>query len=201
MYQPLPEFPPLFPPGEWWRSYLKALTGSLSQREAIMSANSLTGIKSRDWMRIRLAEGSVISLPVEGGACALKNRHPSTWILASEARRDSRKFMATLATLYGRKPFFHLCQAELEKLFSPEDADSQRSAESFCNAAFTLTERFLTLHDREMIKTLDILIRENNRRIADICRRLTAQIDSRLSILDSVLRLGPDAIFTLIPSF
>lgn len=198
MRQPLPGFPPLFPPVEWWRIFLERRLKGLPRPEAIAEANSESGIRARDWMRVRIGGDERISIPVAGGASALKNRHPDTWRLAPEAVRESRKADATMATVYGRTPFYHLLGGEFRML--PEEGDPQElSAARVCCDAFRRMETLLSLDDGEVIKLLTDMEPQHKKIFKSLHKR--NDVADSLSVIDAVARYGRDAIFTIIPSF
>ena len=191
----LPSFPPLMACASWWECYLAALLRGGGESEAIASANRLGGLRRRDWMRMSIAGGAVLSLPVRGGASALKNRDPESWEMAPEAVRERRKAAATLATVYGREPFFRFLDHEL---LIPEAPTARET----CVLAFHAVSRILGLDDEALLSMLrsrtappgDPLARAEALR----CRK---GVDPSLSILDALFRLGPDAIFALLEPF
>lgn len=195
MTHPLPLFPPLFAPGEWWRLYLRGRMEGRRESDSIEEANRLCGMRARDWMRFRLKDDTVISMPVEGGASALKNYPPAGWSLSKEATREARKGDATIATLYGSTPFHHLLAPEL----SLSDCIAQAEASAVCRKAFEKVARILNIYD----DTLLISASDNANR--EILKLKKEDIDSafspQLSILDAVMRHGPETIFALIGSF
>lgn len=189
MTYPLPEFPSLFPSGEWWRLYVES--GS------IKNANSGCGCKAREWMRFRVAEDTMLSIPTDGGASALKNHNPETWTLAARFESDRRKILATIATLYGRYPYFDTVMDRLTQCFTSVSNGARASA--ICTAAFTAVVDFLNIDI--LVPEFSALVKNGDGRFGQICREANAKADLSLSILDTLMRLGPDAIFTLIPSF
>lgn len=221
MYQPLPDFAPLYPPGEWWRIYLNHLLNTREPTDGvglIKQTNRDSGLKSREWMRftatppeakIGTPKSIVLSLPVEGGASALKNRHPDSWKLASEGRRESRKIISTLETLYGRTPYFHLLSDQLLACFpAAQDKDFiEIHASLLCIEAFRKVEKVLRLDDNNLITELKDGLERNDTRlktVAEETRRKLLSADPQNpspSILDALFRIGPDAIFALLPTF
>lgn len=208
MYQPLPDFPPLFPPGKWWRIYVAALSEGYPGDTAMARAISMAGIKSREWMRfaVKNSTGScsntpeILSIPVEGGAGALKNRHPDTWTIAPRALQDSRKAALTLSTLYGPLPYYHLLEPEinLSVLLSLSLSGSCRDV---CLSAFRAVNRILGLDNPEETAFLIESIRTRHRQIYELSLHFSRNFDPELSILDAVFRMGRQTIFALLPSF
>lgn len=180
MYHPKPDFPPLFPKVGWWRRYTASILNGETPQEAIRKANA--SVKPREWMRF---DG--LSLPIEGGASALKNRLPATWRLSEKAVAEGRKMDATLATRYGGTPFYRL----LDHLISLRDTiQGKEMASEVCIEAFRRVEGILGL-DR-----IDLL--ESAR---DFKPPIPDWIDNEEEILALLFRKGLEAIFQLLPTF
>lgn len=197
----LPSFPPLWASGRWWRLYAAAMGRGEGREGAIAAANRECGMKPREWMRFEVAGGTTLSLPVSGGASALKNHPASSWTVAPEAIRDTRKLQATLATLYGRTPFYTLLASDL---FPPENqAESKEAglptAEATCRGAFRRIEEILRID--ETVKEYVALPSDKRSRLRAIGAEKALQFQPHLSIIDAVATLGRDAIFPLLPAF
>ena len=204
MRQPLPLFPPLYAPLGWWQLLTEELLGGSSRSEAVKRANMRSGIPSRDWLRFSLAGDSGLSLPLKGGASSLKNHPPQSWVAAKESGRESRKIAATVATIYGRAPFY----APLAHLVRPFPGLSAGNCDptgikisDICTFYYEETAEMLNLNDANLLQTLRKAINEQDKIIKSEKHRLSEKTDPSLSILDAVMRFGPDAIFTLLPTF
>lgn len=189
-----PTFPPLLAPGEWWRLYLGARLSGDSDSAAIASANKKSGLKSRQWMRFKISGDTILSLPVKGGASALKNRFPSGWELSDEAGRAARKINSTLATVYGRYPFFPFLHDDLS-------AAPAGRAEDVCMSAFEAVKRILGIDDAELLKALKTKIDSHDTLLPEIAKEAKTNFNPELSVIDIIFRSGPDAIFALIEPF
>ena len=195
MYQPLPTFPPLYPPGEWWRNFIKGILENFSENESIANANKASGIAPRAWMRLYLKGGSLLSLPVSGGASTLKNRHPDSWLTAHEAVREAVKIDHTVATLYGNQPYFIPLSPEL----SLEDIiQTTTFAKDICIMAFERVKRILALDDRSLIEDIKCRLKNHDSLLLDAMEEFRLKIDCGLSIPDALFTLGPDAIFSIL---
>lgn len=192
----LPAFPPFYGPGAWWRFFLGCRLEGLPEDESVSKANRLSGLRARDWMRLRLSNGAILTLPVEGGASALKNRDATTWRLAGEAGRESRKAEATLATLYGRLPYFSLLHHVTGGRKEGE------AASEVCLEAFRCVNETLGLSDENLLKGLREAMASGDRRLRDVVREAGKIYGSdSTTILELLFRAGPDAIFALLPAF
>lgn len=204
MYQPLPDFPPLYPGGEWWRLYMRERLGGKERKDALRNANLASGIRAREWMRFRISGDTAITLPVAGGAATLKNAHPSTWTTAlNEYRRECRKAGMTLATAYGRTPFFHLIKDDIiSAIEGKNDAEEgPRSVEDVCNSSFDTIRKILGLEEDSLIEQLRTGLENKEPTFKQVCEESKKDIDLELSIIDTISRLGRDAIFALLPTF
>lgn len=200
MTHPLPCFPPLFPSGNWWRSYLKALSEGISREKAVELANAESGMRSRDWLRISVAGAGLLSLPVEGGASSLKNRHPSLWRFSRESAREARKIKSTLATVYGRSPFHYLLAGDFEILPGVTESESLPVGRE-CIRLFRVVEHILLPDAQETLEYLKGLSDSDRMRLKALGEEKSAERFLSESILDLVFRYGPDAIFPLLPAF
>ena len=195
MINPLPSFPPLFSTEGWWRSFIAGRLGGESPDEAITRANAACGLKSREWMRFRIEGDAVLSVPVAGGASTLKNRPSQEWMLSAGAVREGRKIEATLATVYGRTPYFSLFRQDI----IPEYKECP--AGEICRDAFHKVNRVLGLDDEDLLKELKRRMIFSDAVIKSIRAGYTGTVHPELSILDILFKAGPDAIFALMPSF
>lgn len=193
-------FPPLHAPVEWWRAYVEERLAGRGRGEAIEGANRRGLVARRSWMRFRIAGATVLTLPVAGGASALKNRPPHTWTMAREARRENRKIAATLATIYGREPYFHLIADQLPPVAESCEPEGLKASE-VCREAFGRIERLLGLADEGLLASLREGMAAGDAILREAGSRHGMLMEPGMSIVDGIVRLGPDAIFGLIPSF
>lgn len=196
MIHPLPDFPPLFPPGKWWRLFLSRILAGASEREGISFANCECDLRPREWMRVRIAGGAMLSFPIAGGASALKNHSSSSWMMARESTREAARFASTLATVYGRTPFFLL----LKDSFFLEICPGGR-AQEICEAGFRNVLDILLPHGSETLRSISDELSVPGSRIIEISEESNKNFNPELSIIDALARTGPDAIFPLLPTF
>lgn len=201
MTHPLPLFPPLFPNAAWWRAFLEHRLAGNSSEKCISEANAAAGYRPRGWLRISLREGAELSLPVAGGASTLKNHPADSWVTARESAREWHKTIATIATLYGRQPFFPLLRDILEPPFGLSEGNEGARVEEVCMEFFQRVERTLGLDDPSLLSSLRKALRERDSNIIKEAERLSRGYDFSLSFIDSLMRYGQDAIFLLAPTF
>lgn len=203
MARQIPDFPPLLACCGWWRLRIGELMKESDDERAVAEANRLaiaSGLlPTREWMRFEVAgerERRRLSVPVAGGASALKNHDPATWRVSVHG--DATAVLApTLATLYGRTPWLSLLLPEL-----PLHAEREMPASDYCRAIDSAVMEALRLGERERGLTLAHLrksLREHPQRMREICRHDAAAADPAISVADLLFRLGPMALFALLP--
>ena len=189
MYHPLPDFPPLFPKAGWWRAYLSGLLAGKLPEEAVRMANS--SLKARYWMRF---DG--LSVPVEGGASALKNRAPHTWRISDRAYPEARKIDHTLATRYGHTPFYRLLDHEISLRSILE---GKTTAEEVCRDAFLRVARILGLDSESLLDSArDYVATGTDKRESG---GVPPEYGDEDCILAPLFSKGPETIFLLLPTF
>lgn len=191
----LPSFPPLFSMGGWWRSFIAGRLDGKSSDEAVKEANAACGLRPREWMRFRIEGDAVLSVPVSGGASTLKNRPSQEWLLSPGVARDGRKIEATLATVYGKYPYFSLLRADI----MPDYRECK--AGEICWTAFHKINHIIGLDDEDLLEELKRRMTFSDTVIKRIKVSYTGTFTLELSILDILFKAGPDAIFALLPSF
>lgn len=197
MIFPKPEFPPLFSSGEWWRLRVKALLEGADREGSIVVANRDSKIKSREWMRFRVADrtGSetTLSIPIVHGASALKNQSSQRWLIAPD-KPPLRKIDATLATLYGHTPFYEL----LGSMLSVQPVAGRKALE-VCMEMDAMIWNILGFDNPSIFSSLKN-IDEENKGLNALAKEMK-DFNSQLSMLDGIFRYGQQIILQLIPTF
>lgn len=183
---------PLFPPVIWWRHYVRRRLEGLPEPEAVSRANEESVLAPRGWMRLEVAGGATLSLPVAGGASMLKNHPAGEWRFAPQAPRQWRRHKATLATAYGKAPFFLPVMDLLSSLDKQFDSDCA----VFNMQAFRAVGAFLNLE--ELLPAFGSLFADDRQRLEAVAREWSAAVEPRLSVVDALMRLGPDTFFALL---
>lgn len=193
----MPRFAPLMAPVDWWRAFVSARIDGADRDAAAAAANAGAGVRRRDWLRFSVGDAR-LSLPVAGGASALKNHPPDSWRLAAEAPREARKADATIATLYGRTPYYHLIADRVA--LSPHATPGSPASE-ICTALFSAVENIICTDSDSLLDSLRQRIDAGDPRLRAVSAETSARAPGALSIIDLLMHLGPDAIFALIPPF
>lgn len=169
--------PPYLPSTEWFQHKVDA--GNL---------------KTRDYTRTLIAsnsqEGMVLTVPVAGGASAVKRlRLPDLQI--SGHGDWTRIHLGAIDAAYGREPYFQHLFPDIASIISDYP-------KHLAQLNVLLMEKMLGFigYSKE-IDGIRKLRMSNPERCAAITSRLNSKIDSSRSFLEPLFRLGPDAIFLL----
>lgn len=146
-------------------------------------------------MRFAVTAETMLSIPVKGSASALKNRNADEWLLAGEAPREWSKALSTLATLYGRSPF----HAEISAIMRSMQICPGAPASRLCLKSFECVKSFLGLAEPSLLESYLSLPESARKSVAAVKIEMESALNPDLSILDALFRLGPDAIFPLLP--
>lgn len=179
------------------------ISKDISAEISAETATRLSPAERRGLVRcaIRGADGNPLqlSVPIEGGASAVKNHDPESWRISLHGNWP-RVHWGAIATAYASAPFFPHFEEELHGIIS----DPPATAAELCEATAEWTLRALSIE--EILPDLSRLIASNPEK-AEALRRdalgcdNTGHVEPDLSIVDAVMRLGPQAIFALIPPF
>ena len=150
--------------------------------------------KTREYTRTLIEsnapEGMVLTVPVVGGASAVKRLKPSE-LEVSDHGDWTRIHLGAIEAAYGREPYFQHLFPELAPVIAAHPQQLAR-------LNVLLMERMMRfIGYRENISEIRSLREGNSERCAAIARRLEAKVDPTHSFLEPLFRLGPDAIFLL----
>ena len=150
--------------------------------------------RTRDYTRTLIEsnapEGMLLTVPVVGGNSAAKRLKPED-LMVSDHGDWTRIHLGAIEAAYGREPYFQHLFPEIVSLI--EEHPQQLSHLNFLLEEKML--RFIDYHDA--IGHVTDLRKSNPERCTAIARRLEAKIEPSHSFLESLFRLGPDAIFLL----
>lgn len=151
-----------------------------------------TLMKPKDYARTHVESnapgGMVLSVPVVGGASAVKRIPPALWEISPHGEW-TRIHLGAIEAAYGREPFFLHC--------FPPVADI---IEAFPSRLADMNARLLAaLFDSIGIGGAQDELRNfrscHPRRYENIKSRLESKVDPSHSLLEPFFRLGPDALF------
>lgn len=150
-------------------------------------------LSNRDLTRVRLSDTLTLSVPVEGGASALK-RLPFSRLRISDHGRWTSVHDRALEATYGRTPFFRHLYPHLRDVIL-------NHPEHIFELNETLDRRVSDFISLDTLKDeLLRMIETNPQRIGAIRRELSIAGGESMPFFAHVCRLGPDAIFLLAPT-
>lgn len=193
-----PLFPPLFPTPRWWRLYMERMLKGSTDGYALSVANHASGLPQREWMRFRLKDDTLISIPTAGSASALKNHPGRTWRLSPKAPAEARKADLTVATLYGNTPYCHLLADRL----SLRDLTARCPggyASELCFEAWMRVKEILQLDDEDLLDEIRANLRDPSPVFIEKTKELRLKADDDISIIDALMRYGKETLFLIIP--
>lgn len=170
---------PFGPTAKWAGIYMRGLRSGLDDTEARIRANRAAGIEGKEFARCRL-RGVTLTVPVDGGAHALKSRGAKPVI--SEHGKWRREHAGAMLAAYGKTPFFRHLMPEIEEAYSRSEGTG---LEEFNRSILEVAMGWI---DQEALSAPSM------QRIREEVR---AKVDENLSILDVIFRLGKEGSFGL----
>ncbi|MDE5813509.1 MAG: WbqC family protein [Muribaculaceae bacterium] len=159
-----------------------------------VAANTL---KTRDFTRTLIEsntpEGMVLTVPVVGGASAVKRLKP-TQLEISGHGDWTRIHLGAIEAAYGREPYFQHLFPEIATIISDYP-------QHLTHLNVLLMEKMMEfIGFSGQIGSIEAMRESHPERCAAIKQRLESKIDPRHSLLEPLFRLGPDALFLLMES-
>lgn len=156
----------------WVSIYLRTLAQGKDDEYARLTADRETGTEGKEFARCRI-RGTELTVPVAGGAHALKSRKCNPII--SEHGKWRREHMGALLTAYGRTPYYHHLMPEIEAVYAGSEG---LSLEEFNRRMLDVALSWI--EPEALTATLPPGVREE----------VMAKVDGELSIFDTIFRLG-----------
>ncbi len=170
---------PFGPSVAWVGAYLREVIAGKGDDDARKGANLVTGVSGKEFARCRL-RGVTLTVPVEGGAHALKSRGALPGV--SEHGKWRREHEGALLAAYGKTPYYAHLMPELMAVY----ADSEGlGLEDFNRRMLDVALGWI---DVEALKA------EGMERVRDEVR---AKVETGLSIFDLLFRLGREGVWAL----
>lgn len=147
---------------------------------------------ARGSMRTLIAGDVTLSVPVEGGASALKRRGLRSDTMLSGHGRWQQVHLGAWRAAYGKSPYFiHLFPA-LESIYLDASHDT---AAGFNNAIDRLALSWL--RPEVFIHEFNVLKARDPRLAAELIEETKTKINYSYSIFDAIFRLGKNTMFGL----
>lgn len=170
---------PFGPSTAWFGAYLRGVIKGVGDEEARRAANLAAGVSGKEFARCRL-RGVTLTVPVEGGAHALKRRGALPGL--SEHGKWRREHEGALLAAYGKTPYYAHLMPEIMAVY----ADSEGIVLEEFNRR--LLDVALGWIDLEAITAEGM---------AEVRGEIGAKVDASLSIFDLLFRLGREGVFGL----
>lgn len=173
----------------WYAAWLRSLSSDCPMEEAIADANISTQTDGKDFA----AQEYAVMLPAtryccrgsRGGASILKQSRRLSHAILSEHSDWQHNHLGALEASYGRAPFFRYIFPDLKRIFSGYGqplADFNREIHNYICV-------FLNIRDILSVPLSDAAKERG--------KELACEISPRLSIIDPLMRFGPETILIL----
>lgn len=181
--------PPYLPSLRWYAVWARALAAGKTDAEAISFANGASGVKGKDFVRGAIP-GQLLSVAIEGGSGRLKKLDRSDSL--QKALLDSVRIsshgnwphvhLGTLEAAYGRTPYYQHLADDLRALLSPPPE--------------RLADLNMSLH-RLLSSWLRIPTAAISQEAMTRGKELLSKADPELTVLDALMRIGPETSLLL----
>ncbi len=184
-------FPPYAASAGWYAIWLRSYLEGSPDPE--LRANACLGISGRDFARGRIASPSgelLLSVPVEGGAHSLSRRRFLVSARVSAHGGWPRLHLGALEAAYGRTPFY----PHLEPLLRGIISDPPEALADLNGMVHSAIAGFLLQglpHPGELPHPLPRAAVERGEEVAEL-------IFPRLSVIDALMRFGPETLLGLL---
>lgn len=179
---------------EWYAAWWQARRKGLPDAESIAAANIATGISGKDYARCRImANGNeiILSMAIEGGAARLKRSSFIPSAQLSDHGNWRHVHLGALEAAYGRSPFYQ----HLIPLIRNAYASQENTLLGFNSEIHHAICSFLNIENIKKIQDTisykgSLITKERGEEIANVS-------DRKLSIIDTMMRFGPESILAL----
>lgn len=176
------------PPASWYAAWLAALRSGNTPEEAVAGANASCRTQGKMFARCLIRGGagkSFLSVGIEGGSHSLGRRVAENRVRLSPHGNWPHVHLGALEAAYGRTPFYPCLAEPLRETLSapPEKLRDLNTEIHAILSAFLDAEGLLPfLDDANMERA----------------REVAGKIDPELSVVDALMRLGPETLLGLL---
>ncbi len=179
----------------WYGEYFRALCDGSGEADARRIAGATLGLRPKEFCRTLLPTGVRLSVPLAGGASAAKHGLAKAELSGHGNWRHTH--LGAIEAVMGRAPFFQHLMPVLRECLS----EYGEAGAGFCILSARLheaTSRFLDIREASALwRGLDQPEKEAAARRG---RELSAIVNMDESMACAAMRLGREAIFTLLPT-
>lgn len=158
----------------WLEAYFNSLNEAVDETAARVYADRALALAGKSFARCQL-RGISLTIPVEGGASALKRRDASPML--SDHGKWRREHIGAFNAIYGRTPYFEHLMPQIRRVY---DESEGISLEQFNSQLLQVALHWLDIGRHTEIKP----------HLQPVVKETKARIDDHLSIFDSIFRLG-----------
>lgn len=177
----------------WYSAWLKGLADGFDDTAAADYANAATSSSGKDFARCLIPGNCgpmMLSVAVKGGASRLKHDRGAAVAELSTHGNWPRVHLGALEAVYGRAPYFEHYMPVIRGAID--------------SGAATLRELCSNVHEAVAgmiagdLQLIPPLSRELPPHLRERADELKMTVDPRLSVIDPLMRLGPDTLLALL---
>ena len=188
-----PDFPPYAPSSRWHAIRIKGLARGESFENSCLSANEEFSL--RDFARCRITGHSdspiLLTVPVEGGSSVLKGMLPPKEIKLSNHGNWRRIHLGALEASYGRTPYYPYLMPNLKEIYEGNFQTLRDFNLAIEEALFAFLLNNISRDE------LSMLLNFSGNSLRERGMEISGLIDPDLSIIDALMRIGPETLLAL----
>lgn len=197
------EIIPFAPSIEWYAAWWSARRSGMPERQAIAYANDTAKVSGKDFSRCMIESNNnvlLLSVAIEGGATVLKKKSRIHSATLSEHGNWRHVHLGALEAAYGRAPYYSHLYPMLQETY----LEYAHSLSGFNTLVHRAVCRFLdipgneeTFLPEESADSGNELIFPCNVAALERGKELLAGVDTRLSVIDALMRTGKETLLVL----
>lgn len=183
--------PPYAASLRWYGRWYGCVLDGMTDEEAVACANRESGVEGKDFARtrVRSAEGvAVLSVAVEGGSAGLRRRGAEKRAKVSLHGRWPHVHLGALEASYGRSPYYQHIMPGLRGILDQTMAGDSLGALN--RRVHGLLAGFLPKDVAATTVGAETIMRR--------AQEIASGLDPELSLIDSLMQLGPETSLALL---
>lgn len=181
---------PFLPSFHWYVRFLQSLQDGANEMESIEYANGILSLMGKEYGRTVISERDkrrTISVSIVGGNATLKYKGNLPIALLSDHGDWRQNHLKTFEALYGKTAFFSEIFPMLKMCYSADD----HSLPSFNHSLHEALLSILLPDTHSLSQNITVSARERGLELAEV-------ISPDLTLLDSLMRFGPETLLPLL---
>lgn len=183
-------FPPYLASSGWYCRWLRQLTADTHGNEEPAETYG-SQFHSREYARTTILDAHqspmLLSMAVEGGARSLRDISQLNSIRLSDHGNWRRNHILAIEAAYGRTPFFHLIADKILEVYKDESIVTLRNFNIALH--YLISQQLFINLEPKRLHHLAV-----NEEIIKRGKELAKEIKPEISVLDPLMKLGPEAI-------